>query len=173
MIMRVMDFNGEGNWSKDGIFQRYMSYCCRAGIEAPLDLSPRVYVGKNAAGEEATWIYPVMDRVIEGIKEGDVACKWLGLDFIEQDAKFPFGRILKSNVARALRRREDLTEAECERIRVRIVNMLLAGQVPHEYHAYAKLLRRVGVGLHWPEIERGVNRANRYVMRWYDYLKRS
>ena len=40
-----------------------------------------------------------MMKVIEGIEAGDLACVRLGIEFIEEDAKFPFGKTLKSNAA--------------------------------------------------------------------------
>ena len=49
--------------------------------------------------------------------------------------------------------------------------MLLAGNVPHEFKEYAKLLRRIGVGGWWPVIEQQISRENRYVMRYYNYLR--
>ena len=48
--------------------------------------------------------------------------------------------------------------------------MLLAGNVPHEYKQYSKLLKRIGLGPFRDEIELGVDRANQFVMRYYDYL---
>jgi hypothetical protein len=110
-----------------------------------------------------------MDRVIEGIERGDVACRSIGIEFIEQDRKFPFGKILKSNTARALRRTE-LTSEQKERIRRRLVSMLLSENVPHEYKEYAKLLKKIGLGSYREEVEERVNRSNQYVMRYFQYL---
>ncbi|WP_228531083.1 MULTISPECIES: hypothetical protein [Myxococcaceae] len=110
--------------------------------------------------------------MIRGIEAGDRACIALGLDFIEEDQHFPFGRTIKSDVARALRRAE-LDEGQKERARRRIVSMLIQGKVPHEYKQYAKLLRRVGVGEHWPEVEARVSRENPYVMRWFRYFRQA
>ena len=61
----------------------------------------------------------------------------IGIEFIEQDQKFSFGKILKSNTARALRRTK-LEEEDKKRIRQRLVSMLLTGNVPHEYKQYGK-----------------------------------
>lgn len=133
-------------------------------VQHPLDLSPV----EHTDGEKM-WIYPVMDKVIEGIERGDAACRRLGIEFIEEDRKFTFGKILKSNTARALRR-SDLTPEEQDRIRRRLVDMLLAGNVPHEYKQYAKLLKRIGLGSLRDEIELGVDRTNQFVMRYYNYL---
>jgi hypothetical protein len=83
----------------------------------------------------------------------------------------PLGRILKSNTARALRR-APLSPYQQDTLRDRIVHMLLTGNVPHEYKEYAKLLRKVGIGNRWSEIEEKVDRSNHYVMKYYGYLAR-
>lgn len=163
--MLIRDYNGEGIWSVNEILRRYSLYCRELKILNPLDLSPIERVEGDA-----TWIYPVMEKVIAGIERGDAACRRIGIEFIEENQKFVFGRILKSNTARALRR-SDLDDAEKDRIRRRAVTMLIEGNVPHEYKQYAKLLRKIGVGNYWNEIEKTINRSNGYVMKYYDYLK--
>jgi len=50
--------------------------------------------------------------------------------------------------------------------------MLVEGQVPHEYHEYAKLLRKVGMGPGWTPAAAIVNRSNPYVMRYVAYFER-
>ncbi len=112
-----------------------------------------------------------MDQVIAGIKQGDRACIQLGVEFIQTDEFLPFGYALKRNTARALRRAV-LDGGQVEAIRQRVVAMLIAGHVPREYHDYAKLLKKVGLGEWWPFIEKHVDRDNRYVMYWYNWYKR-
>jgi hypothetical protein len=163
--MEIRDYNGEGEWSKDEIIRRYLQYCRAMNVPDPIDLSP-----VEQAKGNVKWIYPVMDKVIAGIEQGDAACRRIGIEFIEEDRKFPFGKILKSNTARALRRSE-LTTEEKERIRRRLVAMLIAENVPHEYKQYAKLLKKIGVDAYWEEVENRINRPNKYVMKYYDYLK--
>ena len=92
--MEVMDFNGEGRWSCSEILARYASYAAAMGIVSR-DLSPREH---SEGGRR--WVFPVMEKVIDGIADGDPACVRLGVEFIEEDAKFPFGKTLKSNTAR-------------------------------------------------------------------------
>lgn len=162
--MNVIDYNGVGIWSKEAVIERYSTYCNQSNI-VPRSLTP-----KEHQHDGTKWIYPVMEEVIKGIEDGDAACKLIGIEFIEEDSKFPFGKILKSNTARALRR-TGLTEAEQERVRRRIVTMLISGNVPHEYKEYAKLLRKIGVGAYESDIERDVDRSNEYVMKYYEYLK--
>jgi hypothetical protein len=163
--MEIRDYNGEGKWSKDEIMRRYLQYCRELNVPNPLNLSPVEHVEGNVKR-----IYPAMNKVIAGIEQGDAACRRIGIEFIEEDHKFAFGKILKSNVARALRRSE-LTTDEKERIRRRLVQMLIAGNVPHEYKQYAKLLKKIGIGEYWDEVEARINRSNEYVMKYYDYLK--
>ena len=163
--MELRDYNGEGKWSKDEIVRRYSRYCRELDVPAPIDVSPVVHVEG-----EVKYVYPVMDKIIAGIGQGDMACRRIGIEFIEEDRGFVFGKILKSNTARALRRAE-LTTDEAERIRRRLVSMLIAGNVPHEYRQYAKLLKKIGVGDYWGEIENSINRSNAYVMKYYEYLK--
>ncbi len=135
--MHIIDYNGEGRWSLVGILARYEQLATDLRI-TKRDLSPR----EHLEGDRR-WVYPVMDKVIEGIESGDAACIRIGIEFIEEDAKFPFGKILKSNTARALRRAE-LTEGQKQRIRRRVFGMLRDGHIPHEFREYAKLVRKIG-----------------------------
>ena len=96
--MKFIDYNGTGRWSLQAIQERYREYACGLQVSPLLDLTPRAHEQKRRR-----WIYPVMDNVIEGIERGDKACIEIGVEFIEEDERFPFGRILKSNTARALR----------------------------------------------------------------------
>jgi len=111
-----------------------------------------------------------MDMVIKGIEAGDVACMTIGVEFIEEDKKFPFGRTLKSNTARALRRMH-LPPNLVARIQGRVLKMLIAGNTPSEYHEYAKLLRKIGFERLWLEVEAGVPRSNKYAMRYFEYFR--
>src|ERR1051326_4169427 len=101
--MPTIDYNGGGRWTRNEILRRYLEYARELRI-TPRDLSPREH-----RENERRWVYPVIHEVIKGIEAGDQACVQLGIEFIEEDTKFPFGKILKSNTARALRR-ADLTE---------------------------------------------------------------
>jgi hypothetical protein len=161
----VRDYNGGGVWSVESVQDRYSAYCARFHIDAQHSLVPREH-------EEGSvrWIYPIMEEVIRGIEENDSARIALGIDFVEEDARFPFGATLKANTARALRR-ADLTEIQKARLRQRISNMLVSGIIPREMREYAKLLRTVGVGEHWPRLERDIPRDNPYAMRFYKSLR--
>jgi hypothetical protein len=161
--MPLHDYNGTGEWSAERIAARYRQYAKRLRVSSETSLEPATH-----SEGDTRWVYPVMHRVIDGIEAGDPACVEIGIEFIEQDAHFPFGKILKSNAARALRRAR-LDEKQRIRIRRRILHMLVDGQVPHEYKEYAKLLRKIGLGDLRSELERA-NVKNPYVARYVKYF---
>lgn len=161
----IRNYNGEGRWTVAAVQARYSEYCREYGVESPSQPIPREHVeGKKR------WVYPVMQAVIEGIERGDKASIALGLDFIEEDAHFPFGKTLKSNTARALRR-ASLTADQVLRVRKRVTNLLIAGQILHEFREYAKLLRHVGLAECWPLMQRDAKLDNPFVKRFFEYFR--
>ena len=163
--MAVINYNGTGFWSVDDVLKRYTKYARRYGVIAPRDLRPM-----RQSADQTEWIYPVMDRVIEGIEDGDLACAELGVEFIEESGSFAFGMILKTNTARALRR-ASLTEEQKERIRKRITEMLATGYLPREFRQYAKLVRKIGLGEWLQQIEEQAKHGDPWVQRYYEYFK--
>jgi hypothetical protein len=164
--LEIIDYNGTGPWSRDEILRRYREHARRLQVFPVLDLTP------DESGEgQRRWIHPVMDKVIAAIDTGDLACIQLGIELIQSDEKFAFGRTLKAHTARCLRR-APLTPEQQELIRARVIGLLLAGRILREYREYARLLRKVGIGRWWDGVEERVDRGNRYVMRYYDYFRR-
>jgi hypothetical protein len=163
--MVLHDYNGSGRWSRKAILAYYDQLARRLRVAVPSDIRPMELVSADVH-----WVYPVIDRVIEGIARGDIACIEIGVEFIEEDQTFPFGKRLKSNAARALRRAE-LTASQKERIRKRVMEMLIAGHTPHEYRQYAKLARKIGLGEWWAQALGRVDLAKPYVRRYFDYFR--
>ncbi|SRR5216684_2780536 len=163
--MRVIDYNGTGRWSRDGIITRYAEYARRFHVSTPRDLTPSEF-----HQAETTWVYPVMVQVIEGILAGDIACAEVGIEFIEQDGSFPFGRILKSNTARALRRSDIMLPEQQERIRRRVASMLSSEYLPREFRQYAKLARKLGMGDFLSTHQHTLNLANPWVAHYLEYF---
>lgn len=155
MSDEITDYNGTGDWSAERIVARHAAWARRLRVESPYPLEIERGVHRH---EGKVWIYPVMEQVLDGIAAGDGACACIGIEFIEQDQGFPFGRILKEKAARRLARFDGLSAEQRERIRERVVSMLETGKVPREFRAYARLLRRVGVGEHRPRIAAAVPR---------------
>jgi hypothetical protein len=161
--MDVTDYNGEGRWSRAEILERYARYAEGMGI-VRRNLSPMEHSERGRR-----WVYPVMMKVIDGIKDDDPACVRLGIEFIEEDSKFPFGKTLKSNTARALRR-ASLSEEQKERVRRRVFGLLRAGHIPHEYREYAKLVRKIGFEAR--EVP-DVDESNPYAARFRAYFEQA
>ncbi len=168
--MRTIDYNGSGRWSCDEIQRRYVQYAAELKV-SPRDMTPVVH--RDHHGDER--VYPLMHKVIEGIEAGDRACIAIGVEFIEEDEGFPFGRAFKSNTARALRRaarRCELTGAQAQRIRKRVLSMLHDGRTPREYKDYAKLLSAAGFTREdLLTARQGLDHTNPYVMRYYRYFE--
>jgi hypothetical protein len=101
---------------------RYRRYRGALGLPERDDLRPH---DPEHTERGTTWVYPVMDKVIPLIDADDRAAVALGVEFIEEDTFMPFGRTLKANTARALRRAK-LTGEQVERLRQHIVGLLLA-----------------------------------------------
>ncbi len=164
-VKTVNDYNGIGRWSVAEVLRRYAEYAHRYHIATPCDLKPVVTTSVHGV-----WIYPVMDRVMEGIENGDLACAEIGVEFIETSESFPFGMILKVNTARALRR-ASLTDGQKERIRKRVTEMLSTGYLPREFREYAKLARKIGLGEWLQQIEELAKSGDPWVQRYYAYFK--
>lgn len=163
--MKILDYNGTRRWSLQSIQERYATYARQLNIVAPLDLIP-----PKDIQHDVERIYPVMFAVIEGIEQCDKACIEIGVECIEKNQWLSFGRIIKANTARALRR-STLTPLQAERLRKQIVSMLLGEHIPGHYREYAKLLRKIRLGSCWSSIEKQANCNNPYVLRYYNYLQ--
>lgn len=164
--MEIIDYNGEGRWSHVEIEARYRRYAAEARI-IPRDLAPM-----ESSNPVWRWVYPVMNRVIEGIEAGDPACIRIGIEFIEENGKFPFGKTLKAKTARTLRR-ASLSNLRKSQIRRRVFGMLRAGHIPHEYREYAKLVRRIGFDAsEVPEVDPTNFFAARF-RKYFEMAKRS
>jgi hypothetical protein len=163
--MQVTGWNGKRGWSSEAVLARYVRYC-RQLNRASNGLGPARY----APPADADWIPPVMGEVAAAIQKGDPAAVMIGIEFLEEDAGFPFGMLLKSNVARRLRQNAALDESQKEVLRRRFTDMLLRGYLPREFREYAKLFRKIGLGVHREAIERKADLSNRFVRRWCWYL---
>ncbi len=162
--MEILDYNGPGDWSLEGVRRHYRLLAKELQVPEPAEPKPL----EHREGEVLR-VYPVMDAVIKGIERGDPACVELGVAFVESGHQQAFGRLLHSNTARALRRAV-LTTGQADRLRTRILDMLIAGHVPHEFKQYAKLARHIGLGNAWEMAKAKVDHANPYVMKYVRYF---
>lgn len=165
-MTEIRDLNGPGRWSRESISSRFKSYSNSFGTTIN-ELEPRTY-------EEGSvkWVYPLMQVAIDGIERQDPACIELGIELIEDSASMPFGMILKSNTARALRRTADLlTEDQRNRIRKRVTEMLISEYMPREFLQYVKLAREIGFDDEVSRVESEADLENRWIRHYLGQLK--
>jgi hypothetical protein len=118
------------------------------------------------------WIYPLVGEVVDGIEKRDPACIEIGVELIEDSDSMPFGKILKSNTARALRRSADLlTAGQRDRIRWRVAEMLVTEYMPREFLQYIKLVRVIGFESMQSKVEANANLENRWVRHYLEQIK--
>jgi hypothetical protein len=124
-MIEIRNYNGDGRWSHAAIKRRWESYAKSFGTDL-LNIEPVIY-----ETDSVRWIYPLVEAVIKGIEVKDQACIEIGIELIEGSDSMPFGMILKSNAARALRHSaERLAEDQRRRIRARVRDMLVSGYMP-------------------------------------------
>ena len=164
-MIEIRDYNGKGRWSRESIERRFESYSKTFGTTIN-KLEAQIHEENSIR-----WIYPLVNSVVVGIEKHDPACIELGIELIEDSDSMPFGMILKSNVARALRRVTDrLSEEQQSRIRTRVGNMLIARYMPREFIQYVKLARRIGFDAEFPRVRSAADIKDRWVQHYLDRL---
>ena len=163
--MTVHDYNGEGRWSVASVIRRYDEYATRFCVENRHGLVP-----KEHRAEGRVWFFPVMEKVIAGIRAGDPACTEIGLEFIEESQSFPFGKILKAQTAKALRQFAALSESQRDRVRRRVIEMLKTEYLPREFREYLKLARKIGIRKELRAAQRQLNFENTWVQHYFKLL---
>ncbi|MBX3296629.1 MAG: hypothetical protein KF762_13075 [Acidobacteria bacterium] len=161
----IRDFNGQGRWSREEIERRFRSYAKAFGTTG-LELNPRIYEAGSTK-----WFYPLIEEVIVGIRQGDRACIELGVELIEDSDSMPFGKILKSDAAKALRHSAGhLSEDHRRRIRKRVADMLIEQYMPREFVQYVKLARTVGFAEELERVRSEADLTNRWVRHYLERL---
>jgi hypothetical protein len=86
-----------------------------------------------------------VSKVAQAIKQGDRSAVVLGYSLLMADPHLPFGKILKSNLARALKHHiELLTEHEKLGLADKTARLLSLPFCPREVEDYCRLVKRMG-----------------------------
>ena len=86
-----------------------------------------------------------VSKVAQAIKQGDRSAVFLGYSLLMEDPHLPFGKILKSNLARALKRHiELLTEQEKISLAGKTATLLSLQFCPREVEDYCRLVKKMG-----------------------------
>jgi len=161
--MQILRLDGIGQWRNSEIVARYRRWCMRLGLR------PAELVASSGDMAERGWANAIIGPIVPLIAAGDEAAAWIGIEMIEEDGGFAFGRLLKARCARELRR-TPLNEKQKHHIRRRVVAMLERGFLPHEFRQYSRLARRVGIGPVADRLEVLRGHANPWVGWYVTYL---
>ena len=86
-----------------------------------------------------------IDKITQAIKHGDRSAVVLGYGLLIEDPPLPFGKILKSNLARALKHHiELLTEHEKQSLADKTATLLSLPFCPREVEDYCRLVKKMG-----------------------------
>jgi hypothetical protein len=119
-------------------------------IEAHLGLRLRSYYASDMHTHPGIWLSLTFDTLTKAIHAGDTVAISLACDLIECDPMLPFGKIIKSNLARALRKQITMVVAK-ERAQLVGATMKLLGQQysPRELEDYCKLIKKFPPSEFW------------------------
>jgi hypothetical protein len=156
----MIDYNSAGKWSVTMVESRYARLRTQLGGVAGFELTPRTYT--NSRG--MTWVYPILDRVVEGVRLGDSACIELAVEYIEDNVMGSYTGYLRERLARGLRHAE-LSKSQ----RTRLVNVFLSqltrGNLHQEFRAYIRLFKTLGIDDHRSTIAHALTSEKAYLRR--------
>jgi len=101
------------------------------------------YIPVLEAKHPAIWVGDVFDGLRAAVAVGNAPAISLACDFIEKDIRLPFGKLIKSNLARALRKQHGrLTETERRQVLGVTGWLLNLPYAPRELEDYCKLVKK-------------------------------
>ena len=131
------------------------------------------YLEEIAIEHRATWGAMVMDNVAKAIKTGDPVAIDLGCEVISDDQKYPFGKLIKSNMARALKGKVEYLNDQQRMEILNVVRKLLNMEfTPRETEDYCKLVSKFPT----KELKRSIqdlSPCSESAERWIEYLPKA
>jgi hypothetical protein len=104
----------------------------------------RGYFPQQAQDHPGIWVSQLFERVRSAIGAGDKVAVSIACDLMDQDPQLPFGKLVKSDLSRALRKHpEFLLEAERRQVVNATVKLLALEFAPRELEDYAKLVAKL------------------------------
>lgn len=109
-------------------------------------LGPHVisYFPNHSIEHEAVWIDAVFANLRLAVTQGDPSAVDMSVRLIDQDPMWlPFGKLIKSGLARALKKNADLiAPSDRARIIAAFARLLKEEHMPRELEDYAKLIKK-------------------------------
>ncbi len=135
-------------------------------------LGPRLrgYRPPDEHEHPAIWVGQMFGRVKAAVAAGDTQAISLACELIERDPMLPFGKLIKSNLARALKKQlASITASERGQVLCATAKLLNQEYAPRELEDYCKLIRK------FPRAEvalarAGVTPKNAKSVQLLDYL---
>ena len=155
-----INYNHHGKWSVDAVKQRYANLRIVLGGAEGFELEPRIYTNKGGM----TWVYNIMDAVVDGVRLGDHACVELAIDYIEDNLMDSTTGYIRERMARALRRAE-LTEHQKKQLATTFLKQLEQATLHKEFKKYCRLFKTIGVAPYRARIEKCARSEKQYIRR--------
>ena len=106
----------------------------------------RRYFPADGNDHAAIWLSQTFAQIVKAIGAGDTVAVAIACHLIERDPMLPFGKLIKSSLARALKKRvELLSAAERKKIVATTIKLLNLPFAPRELEDYCKLVKKFGL----------------------------
>jgi len=137
--------SGQGPGDRDTAPKRVTSVETVDDLERILGRDLIRYHPDAATGNNAVDLGVLCSNLTAFIKRGEPSAAAIACALIGADPQMPFGKIIKSNLARALRQQAGLlVQADRDIIVRKTVELLGLASSPRELEDYCKLVRRLG-----------------------------
>ena len=156
----IINYNPEGKWSTESVKKRYWEQSVSLGGVSGFEPTPKTYTNFNGC----TWVYNVMESVIDGVQLGDFTCVQLCIDYINDDVKAPTTGYTKERMARALRH-ASLSDKQKKELSEIFIKQLESGKIYKEYREYIRLFKIIGVTPYKEKIQKCIKGQQEFIKR--------
>lgn len=154
----VYDYNPPGKWSVALVQQRYAQLCDKFGTIEGFELQCRTYTNYQGA----SWIYNIMQSVVDGLQLGCKACIELSVQYIEDSPMSPHSGYIRERMARALRH-VDLSDSQKLRLSEIFMLQLKSHGLKKEFREYIRLFKIIGIEPYRKAIEKHRHSSYQYI----------
>ncbi|MFZ0789149.1 MAG: hypothetical protein WAM94_05950 [Chromatiaceae bacterium] len=155
-----INYNHHGKWSVEAVKQRYASLRIMLGGAEGFAPEPRTYTNKGGI----TWIYNIMDAVVDGVRLSDKACVELAIDYIDDNLMDSTTGYIRERMARALRHAQ-LTEHQKKQLASTFLKQLEQPSLHKEFKEYSRLFKTIGIEPYRARIEKCAKSEKHYIRR--------
>lgn len=155
-----INHNAQGRWSVESVQAEYRRLSLVLGGVAGFEPTPRKHT--NPIG--CTWIYNIMDSVVDGIQLDDSSCVQLAIDYIQDNDMRPSTGYIRERMARALGGVE-LSSKQKSILAATFIQQIKSQKIYREFREYAKLFKKIGIEPYRASIEKYRKSERQYIVR--------